>query len=129
MTTQPSQHRIIPIYTSRGEAEAFLVFPYIFNRTGEWIGWATPQREIYSVLGYYVGTLTNDARIVRKRSEDDSSKPRLKPPPKPGKLTAPASIPLAPMMSDLTLSVVDVLQDEPERLHAIDSGEFRQDMD
>ena len=128
MTTQAPQHRIIPIYTSRGEAEAFLVFPYIFNRNGEWIGWATPQREIYSVLGYYVGTLTNDARIVRKRSEDDS-KPRLKPPPTPGKIATPASIPLAPLMQDLTYSIIDVLQDEPERLHTLDGGEFRQDMD
>lgn len=128
MTTQTSQPRIIPIYTSRGEAEAFLVFPYIFNRSGEWIGWATPKREIYSVLGYYVGSLTNDARIVRKRSDEDD-KPRLKPPPKPGKIAPPATVPLAPLMSDLTLSLIDVLQDEPERLHALDSGEFRQDMD
>ena len=128
MTTQTPQHRIIPIYTSRGEAEAFLVFPYLFNRSGEWIGWATPKREIYSVLGYYVGNLTEDARIVRKRSEDET-KPRLQPPPKPGKIATPASIPLAPMMSDLTHSSIDVLQDEPERLHALDSGEFRQDMD
>lgn len=128
MTTQTPQHRIIPIYTSRGEAEAFLVFPYIFNRSGEWVGWATPQREIYSVLGYYVGTLTNDARIVRKRSEDDM-KPRLQPPPKPGKISTPASIPLAPLMQDLTYSIIDVLQDEPERLHTLDGGEFRQDMD
>ncbi len=128
MTTQTPQHRIIPIYTSRGEAEAFLVFPYIFNRNGEWVGWATPQREIYSVLGYYVGTLTNDARIVRKRSEDEM-RPRLKPPPKPGKISTPASIPLAPLMQDLTYSIIDVLQDEPERLHTLDGGEFRQDMD
>lgn len=128
MTTQPSQRRIIPIYTSRGEAEAFLIFPYIFNRRGEWIGWVTPQREVYSVLGYYVGTFTDDARITRKRSDDDA-KPRLKPPPRPGKIATPASVPLAPLMKDLTFSVVDVLQDEPERLHTFDSGEMRQDLD
>jgi len=128
MTTQQAHQRIIPIYTSRGEAEAFLAFPYFFNRNGEWIGWITSKREVYSVLGYYVGMLTNDARIVRKRSEDET-KPRLQPPPRPGKLAAPASIPLAPMMSDLTLSLIDVLQDEPELLHTFDSGEFRQDMD
>jgi len=128
MSTQQSQLRIIPIYTSRGEAEAFLVFPYIFNRNGEWVGWVTPKREVHSVLGYYVGSLTDDARITRKRSEDDV-KPRLKPPAKPGKLATPASIPLAPLMSDLTQSFIDVLQDEPERLHTFDSGEFRQDMD
>ena len=128
MTTQTPQHRIIPIYTSRGEAEAFLVFPYIFNRSGEWSGWITPKREVYSVLGYYVGAFTDDARIVRKRSEDEN-RPRLKSPQKPGKLAMPASIPLAPMLSDLTLSSIDVLQDEPERLHTLDGGEFRQDMD
>jgi hypothetical protein len=128
MNTQQPQRRIIPIYTSRGEAEAFLVFPYIFNRRGEWIGWVTPKREVYSVLGYYVGVFTDDARITRKRSEDDA-KQRLQPPPKPGKIAPPATVPLAPMMSDLTYSFIDVLQDKPELLHTFDSGEFRQDMD
>ena len=53
-----TQNRIIPIYSSRGEVEAFLVFPYLYNRGGEWIGWVTPNREVYSVMGYYVGVLT-----------------------------------------------------------------------
>jgi hypothetical protein len=128
MTTQQPQRRIIPIYTSRGEAEAFLVFPYIFNRSGEWIGWITPKREIYSVLGYYAGVLTEDARIVRRRAEDDL-KPHLKPPPHPGRFAAPATVPLAPLMKDLTQSLIDVLQDEPERLHTFDSGELRQDLE
>jgi 4-fold beta-flower domain-containing protein len=127
MATQP-QHRLIPIYSSRGEAEAFLVFPYLFNRSGEWVGWVTPKREVYSVLGNYVGSLTDDTRIVRKRADDDN-KPHLKPPPYPGKITTPASIPLAPLMTDLTLSFVDVLMEEPERLHTLDSGELREDMD
>jgi hypothetical protein len=128
MTTQQPQRRIIPIYSSRGEAEAYLVFPYLFNRNGDWIGWITPQREVYSVLGYYVGALTEDARIVRKRA-DDEHKPRLRPPQHPGRIAAPARVPLAPLMKDLTHSVVDVLQEEPERLHTLDSGELRQDLD
>jgi len=123
-----TQPRIIPIYSSKGEAEAFLVFPYLFNRSGEWIGWITPKREVYSVIGYYVGTLTNDARIVRKRSEDEI-RPRLKPPQSPGKIATPATLPLAPLMSDLTHSDIDVLQDEPQRLHTMDGGEMRDDMD
>lgn len=123
-----SQQRIIPIYSSRGETEAFLVFPYLFNRSGEWIGWVTPQREVYSVMGYYVGMLTNDPRIVRKRSED-GFRSRQKPPPAPRRLIAPASLPLAPLMSDLTHSLVDVLVEEPERLHTVDSGELREDLD
>ena len=128
MATQPQQRRIIPIYSSRGEAEAFLVFPHLFNRSGEWIGWITPRREVYSVLGFYVGLLTDDARIVRRRSEDDL-KPSIKPPRYPGKITTPATVPLAPLLKDLTQSLIDVLQDEPARLHTLDSGELRQDLD
>ena len=123
-----SQHRIIPIYSSRGEVEAFLVFPYLFNKSGEWIGWVTPQRDVYSVMGAYVGTLTNDPRIVRHRS-DNATKPRIQVTPPPGRLNTPATLPLAPLMSDLTLSLVDVFVEEPERLHTLDSGEFREDMD
>ena len=123
-----SQQRIIPIYSSRGEVEAFLVFPYLFNRSGEWIGWVTPQREVYSVLGAYVGFLTNDPRIVRKRSDNDL-RPHLRMSPPPGKLNTPATIPLAPMLSDLSQSLVDVLVEEPERLHTLDSGELRADLD
>lgn len=128
MTTPHPQHRLIPVYSSRGEAEAFLIFPYLFNRSGEWIGWITPKREIYSVLGNYVGVLSDDARIIRKRSEDENM-PHLLPPKNPGKIVTPATIPLAPMMKDLPFHLVDVLQDEPERLHTLDSGELKQDMD
>ncbi len=122
------QVRIIPIYSSRGEVDAYLVFPYLFNRGGEWIGWVTSQREVYSVLGNYVGFLTKDPRIVRKRGEVDLH-PRLKAPPAPRRLNTPAHTPLAPMMSDLTQSLVDVLAEEPERLHTVDTGELRNDLD
>lgn len=122
------QPRIIPVYSSRGEVDAYLVFPYLFNRSGEWIGWVTPQREVYSVLGNYVGYLTNEPRIVRKRG-DDVTRPRRQPPPSPRRLVTPAHTPLAPLMSDLTHSLVDVLAEEPERLHTVDTGELRNDLD
>ncbi len=123
-----SQPTIIPIFTTKGDAEAFLVYPYLFNRNGDWIGFITPKREVYSVLGDFVGTLTNDPRIIRRRSTS-TLKPNLKPPPPPRKIYPPATIPLAPMMPELTHSSIDVLLDLPERLHTIDSGENRQDMD
>jgi hypothetical protein len=122
------QARIIPIYSSRGEAEAYLAFPYLYNRSGEWIGCVTPQKEVYSVLGNYVGFLTNDARIVRKRA-DDTTRPHMQVPPAPHRLITPAHTPLAPLMSDLTHSLVDVLAEEPERLHTADTGELRNDLD
>jgi len=127
MSIQP-QSSVIPIYTSRGDAGAFLVFPYLYNRMGEWIGWATTDRQVYSVLGYYVGDLTTEPRIIRKRSTDRTM-PCSTPPPPPPHWAVPATIPLAPLMADLNFSLLDVLLEEPERLHTLDAGEQRQDLD
>ena len=123
------QQSLIPLYSSNGDAEAFLAYPNLFNRNGDWIGFVTPQRDIYSVLGFYVGYLSDDRRILRKRAADDALKPRLKPPPHPGRISPPSQSPLAPLMSELTHSIIDVLLDEPELLHTADSGEFREDLD
>lgn len=125
---QHQRATLIPIYTTQGDVEAFLAYPYLFNRNGEWIGWVTPQREVYSVLGYYVGYLSNDRRILRKRATS-TLKPRRTPPPAPQRIYPPATVPLAPLMSELPQSIIDVLQEEPERLHTVDAGELRQDLD
>ena len=118
---------LIPIYNSKGDADAFLEYPYLFNRNGDWIGFVTPRREVYSVLGYYVGYLTNEPRILRKLSTA-TLKPRLPVPPAPEKAYPPATIPLAPLMRELLHSTIDVLAEEPERLHPLDAGELREDL-
>ena len=119
---------IIPIYTSRGDAEAFLVYPHLYNRNGEWIGWVTPGRDVYSVIGIYVGELTAEPRIIRKRITA-TLKTRKTPPSAPARVMIPATIPLAPMMSDLRVGVEDVLLEEPERLHTYDVANLRDDAD
>jgi len=121
--------KIIPIYNTKGDADAFLVYPYLYNRNGEWVGFVTAERDVYSVLGDFVGTLTNEPRIVAKRSGNDMGKPHKQPPPKPPKISLSATIPLPPMMAELSHSVIDVLLEMPEKLHTVDSGEERQDMD
>jgi len=119
---------LIPIYSSKGDADAFLEYPYLFNRNGDWIGFVTERREVYSVLGHYVGYLSSDPRILRKVATS-SLKPRMQVPPPPAeKVYPPATIPLAPLMSELTASTVDVLLEEPERLHPLDAGELREDL-
>ena len=118
----------IPIYTSRGDAEAFLAYPYLYNRNGEWIGWVTPKREVYSVLGDYVGELTPEPRILRRRVIDPP-KTKLRPPEPPQKMSLPTTVRLAPLMAELSFSLIDVLLDEPERLHTSDSGDLRQDVE
>ena len=123
-----TQRTIIPIYTTRGDPEAFLAYPYLFNRLGEWIGWVSPSRDVYSVIGLYVGELTAEPRIIRKRITA-TLKSRKSPPPPPPRISVPATIPLAPMMGELRFGTEDVLLEEPERLHTIDSGEMRKDLD
>ncbi len=122
------QIRLIPIYTTSGDLGAFMAYPYIYSVTGEWIGFVTPDREVYSVLGYFVGDLADGPRILRKRTYS-FDKPRLEPPPQPERVVTPANVPLAPLMSEISFSIVDVLEDEPEKLSTTDAGELREDMD
>lgn len=123
-----AQPKLIPLYTTKGDAEAFLLYPHLFNRNGEWVGFVTSQREVYSVLGEYVGILTDERRVVRKRATF-TLKSRVAPPPRPQKISLPATVPLPPMMSELPHSLIDVLLEAPERLHTVDAGEYREDMD
>ena len=109
---------ITPFYTSKGDAEVFLIFPYLFNCLGEWVGWVTSNKDVYSVLGFYVGYISNDKRILCKRFNEER-KPNLIPPSPPQRVMPPATIPLAPMMSELLYSTVDILLEEPEKLHTL----------
>jgi hypothetical protein len=120
--------RIIPIYTTRGDLGALMKYPYLYNVSGEWIGFVTQEKEVYSVLGHYAGYLADGPRILRKRAYS-FDKPRIDPPEPPGKILAPATVPLAPLMSELTYSVIDLLDEEPERLATVDGGEMREDLD
>lgn len=120
--------KAIPIYSTPGDWMALLVFPYLYSSQGEWIGFVTPDRQVYDVQGLYVGWLTPDPRILRKRTMDDELE-RREPLPSPPRIRPPATVPLPPMMSGLPFEVIDVLEDEPERLHTTDAGELKEDME
>ncbi|NIM92658.1 MAG: hypothetical protein GTO18_02950 [Anaerolineales bacterium] len=124
--SQSSQEKPIPIYTTDGEWAALLVSPHIFNTVGEWIGWVTSEHDVYDVDGLYVGWLSTENRILRSRSIKTPA--RKSPPDPPAPIRAPATIPLPPLMSELPYSVIDVLDEEPERLHTLDTGELKEDM-
>lgn len=128
MNRTSSSPALIAIYTTRGDVGAFLQYPHIYNLQGEWIGWVTSQRQVYSVHGHYVGNLNNDPRILRKQSSG-FLKPRLNPPPRPGKIVPPSTVPLAPMMPEVPIGMFDVLEDRPEMLPPVDFGDLRDDMD
>jgi len=120
--------KLIPIYTSRGDLGAFLLYPFIYNIQGEWIGWITAKREVYSVHGHYVGILDKDSRILRKREWSYNHK-RISPPFQPPRIRPPAHAPLAPLSPEIPLNMIDVLLDDPDLLPSIDYGDLREDMD
>jgi hypothetical protein len=121
-------HTLVPIYTTKGDVGALLSYPYLYNPLGEWIGWVTPDRQVYSVHGQYVGWLSGDPRILRKPA-DSFDMPRHKPPVAPPFIRVPARFPLPAMMPELTQGVIDVLEDMPDLLPCVDFGELREDMD
>jgi hypothetical protein len=123
-----NKQKPIPIYTTRGDWAALLVFPYLFSTVGEWIGFVTKVREVYDTDGVYVGWITNEPRILRKRILEDELK-RTELPPFPSKIRPPATVPLPPMMAELPFEIIDVFEEEPDRLHTTDTGEFKEDMD
>lgn len=127
MASDPSK-RAVPIYTTSGDWMALLVFPYIFNTIGEWIGWVTKNQDVFDVHGVYVGWLSDEPRVLRKRIHDGPL-PRKDPPATPRRVRPPATVPLPPMMAELPFEIVDVLEDEPDRLHTTDAGELKEDME
>jgi hypothetical protein len=120
---------LVPIFTTKGDVGAFLLYPYIYSCEGDWIGWISPDRNVYSTHGHYVGWLANGPRILSKLS-DSFELPTIDIiPPFTLRITPPASSPLAPMMAELLFGVVDLLLDRPDLLPPVDFGELREDMD
>ncbi|MFQ5433795.1 MAG: 4-fold beta flower protein, partial [Anaerolineae bacterium] len=70
-----------PIYRSDGEWVAVFLKGNLFNVDGEWIGFVK-GRDVYNSGGHYLGYLSNDRRLLRKRSES-TDKSRMTPPPRP----------------------------------------------
>lgn len=113
----------VAIYTSDGEAAAFLVYPYIYNRNGDYIGWITRNKQVYSIEGHYVGWLSDERRILRKQSTA-RIKPRLTPPPPPITPGYSFSAPSIGKMPELKPCVFDVLLDAPELLSPVQSNDL-----
>jgi hypothetical protein len=123
-----TENEFVPIYTTSGDTGAILLFPYIFNLSGEWIGWVDEEQTVYSVHGHYVGKLTKDPRIIRKREWGYGRERRLPPAP-PDRIHPPAHFPLAPQLPEIPTFMVDVLEEFPELLPSMDFGDLRDDMD
>jgi hypothetical protein len=124
----PDMPEPIPIYTTSGDTAGFLVYPYLFDPVGEWIGWVEEHRLVYSVFGQYVGWLNHDFRILRRRS-DEFTHPDREPPARPARFYPPATVPLPPMMAELKYETMDVLDEMPDLLPVYDAFSFPEEAD
>jgi hypothetical protein len=116
---------MVPIYRSDGEWVAVYYNGNLFNADGEWIGFLH-GREVFDTSGLYLGFLSDDRRLLRKRSKP-SIRPRLQPPPQPERPKIPANMPLAPMLRSLPYQIIDMFEEYPDRLTYI--SETRPDME
>jgi len=117
------------LYTTRGEFAALLIFPYLYSRDGDWVGWVSDERDVFNLEGGYVGWVSHDRRILRRATVQ----PRIIPPPPSNpeepRVRVPATTPLPPLMAEYSHDVIDVLEDMPELLHSGDRSELQSDMD
>ena len=118
-----------PIYTTRGDWAAMLIDAYLYNPRGDWVGYINKNGQVFSIMGKYVGWLSKDFRILRKKVQDETI-PAFPPPTRPAlKVRLPAHVSLPPLMADLPFDTYDVMDDDPERLHTLDDDPDARDMD
>ena len=116
---------MVPIYRTDGERVAVYFKGQVFNVDGEWIGFAV-GRDVYDTGGLYLGFLSDDKRLLRKRTRP-ADKLRLEPPPRPERPKIPANMPLAPLLPSLPHQIIDMFEEYPERLMYV--SETRPDME
>lgn len=118
-----------PLYTTRGAWAGLIVGGHLYNTQGEWIGWVERDGSVFSVVGLYVGQLTRDFRVVRKRSLDAMGTGYHKPPPRPQeRIRVPSNVPLPPLMAEISFDTIDVLEEMPELLHTLDADPAAKDI-
>lgn len=99
------------IYRTDGEWVAVVYEGNLFDTTGEWIGWLD-DNEVYSLEGDYVGYVSEDGRLLRQRVIPYHK--RRTPPTGQPAYAFPKTVPLPPLFGELSFSVIDVFEEEPE---------------
>jgi hypothetical protein len=114
------------IYNTPGDWQATAVGPYIFDSRGDYIGFLE-NGAAYTRDGEWVGDLSKDGRILRKRA--GKKRPlHTNPLPNPGvkKSDLPGRAPLPPQNAELSYDTIDVLDEDPDVFKRV--SEQRKDM-
>lgn len=116
-------NKTYPLYASSGRWMGLLVERYLYNTEGDWLGWVENDGAVYSVRGEYVGQLNRDMRIVRRRVIPDSLPRKSLPGTPPLRIERPVSAPLPPLFQELPPEIMDVFDEQPDRLHPVETAE------
>ncbi len=121
--SKPKKPQII--WNTYGDWMATLIDGNIWDLTGTRVAWLDGE-DVYTNDGEWVGKLSKDCRVLRKRA---AKRPPLRndSPPAPPKPNMPARAPLPPSFSELTYSTVDVLEEDPDVFKRL--SDKRADMD
>ena len=138
-------HTATPLYTTSGDLGGFLVDEYLYDPTGDWIGFTSSDKPrtiastndsinagtnantnastrmlVYSVWGNCVGWLSDDNRILCNRTLDYTQPKRI-PPAVPARFIPPAQVPLPKMVAELRYEIMDLLEERPDLLPTLDA--------
>ncbi len=123
---KPKADKPVFIFDTHGDWHATKIGDFIYASRGDYIAF-TEGEDVYKRDGEWIGRLSKDGRILRKRTERrrelHPNPPRSAP--KPERL--PPRAPLPPMMAELNYSVIDVLDEDPDIFKRI--SDLRPDLD
>jgi hypothetical protein len=113
------------VWNTSGDWVATRIGDYIWDQAKQWVAWLDGD-DVYTKDGEWIGKLSRDSRILRQRAA--VRRPlRTDIPPEPDKPDIPVRAPLPPMFQELTYSLVDVLEEDPEVFKRI--SDMRPDME
>jgi hypothetical protein len=106
-----------PIYQSNGKVVAVVTRGHLVNLEGYPIGFLHGAK-VYDLAGDYVGTLSEDRRLLRPRRRP--GREHRQPPSRPKQVRGiPKGFPLAPMFAELAYETIDFFEEYPDQLEYI----------
>lgn len=124
MTDKPIKP--IFLYNTAGDWQGTILGSYVYDPRGDCIGFVE-EKSAYTFDGEWVGEISKDGRILRKRAGKKKPLhakplPRLKN--KPANL--PGRAPLPPQNAELGYDTLDVLEEDPQVFRRV--SERKQDL-
>ena len=112
MGDKPAEKPVF-IFDTRGDWHATKLGAFLFSSRGDYVGFIEGE-DVYRRDGEWLGRLSKDGRILRKRTERHDYLHAQIPPAPPRPANLPARAPLPPMLAEITYSIVDVLDEDPD---------------